>query len=486
MVEYTETNRGLTHRIQTEKTLFQFMFPFSLRNNGKGNFMEAMLEQGFHFFNLKDTNQEGKYYGEHSISHRSLEKYFLPNIEPILFPKSYKSREGFRRFSKEMDLDCNLSSEHLNTSFHIPSFDILICPFHIGIMNIRVELPSGLSVTDALQFGDIFRVMEPIMKDEENMKIGCGEKIFSKMKDFIFETLCPLMVDYMEQHKENSPYFGSLPFFIDERMYVLGYLAVVPETEITKVDLFRIGQLNGYDREGNPVAGALNEKYINRYYDRNVYDRWADETYYVTSDYTFCCITKSDSEEMKNQLASQMYGQHFYALLLYFYYKIVLMKLTYEHSKIDIEKDQSSLEKIILMITEFSAKYFFPEVNSRTSGKEIFQIVKDVYQIEHLYEHVKKTLETLYQNQEKLAAKRNNYLLQILTTYTVISGIYGMNLVIKDWEGKIKWGKIPGYTLFEWISLIVALSGITVGTILGLSALTKWIKERKSNKNELY
>ncbi|RFU66811.1 hypothetical protein [Bacillus sp. V59.32b] len=196
-------------------------------------------------------------------------------------------------------------------------------------------------------------------------------------------------------------------------------------------------------------------------------------------------MTKA-SGKLEEALASEMYGQHYYELLLFFYYKIVLLKLTHEHSRIDIEKDQSQTELLIIMITEFSAKYLFPEVNSTTSGKEITHILKEVFEIDRLYEDVVKTLSGLYQNQDKLTTNRNNYLLQILTIYTVVSGIYGMNLVIEDWKGKIRWSKIPDYSFFEYISLFVALSGIVISAILGVVALEKWIKEQRSKKNKIF
>lgn len=91
---------------------------------------------------------------------------------------------------------------------------------------------------------------------------------------------------------------------------------------------------------------------------------------------------------------------------------------------------------------------------------------------------MKETLGTLYQNQEKIAGKRHNYLLLILTIYTVLSGIYGMNLVIESWNKNLSWSAIKDYSLFEYIAFIVALSGITISISLGINALYKLIKDR--------
>ncbi|MFS0783804.1 hypothetical protein [Bacillus sp. 1P06AnD] len=455
---------------------FQFMFPFMLKRGVQQDLINLLLKDGFQFFQLQSEEQETEYYNGNRVSHRSLEKFFLPNIERILFPKRYEQSDGLRRFSKKIDMECRLESKMLNTPFWIPSIDIIVCPFQIGIMNIRVELEEGLSLTDTLQFSSEFRVMEPIVDNDATRLVSCGANSFHKVKDFIFHSLFSQIQDFVDQADESAPYFGSLPFFMDERMFVAGYLNVDGKTDITKKDLFRVGHLYGYGMGGEPFVGSSNPKYIDRYYDKNVYDRWADETYFVVSDYTFCCVTKTNEEAVNIELADSMYGKHFYSILLYFFYKIVLMKLSYDQSAIDINKDRVKIEKLIMKITEFSSKYYFPEVNSSTIGKEIFEIVKDVFKIEYLYRHLSKTLDSLYQNHEKLVSTRHNYLLQILTVYTVISGIYGMNLVIEDWKGTVKWHRVLDYSFFEWINLIVALSGIAISSILGIYFLFNWIR----------
>lgn len=482
MAHFQEEN--MANGLKAERSLLQFIFPFMLEDKKAKEFADRLLKDNYTFFVLKDMEQQDKFYGGTKVYHRTLEKYFLPNVEAILFPSSAEEKGGFRRFTKNIELKSTFHSPHLHTDFTIHSFDIMLCPFHIGMMNIRVALPEGIDYTDVLYFADTFRVMEPIVEDEENTRIGCENGAYSKVKDYIFNELTPILKEFIDQQKGDFSYFGSLPFFIDERMYVMSHISLEENSPITKTDLYRTGQLNGYDHSGKPVVGALNPDYIDRYYRKNVYDRWADETYYVTSEYNFACVTRATGE-LEEQLASQMYGQHYYALLLFFYYKIVLLRLTHEHAKIDVERDQADTELLIVMITEFSAKHLFPEVNSTTSGKEIFHIVKDVFDIERLYQDVNKTLSKLYQNQEKLFANRNNYLLQILTIYTVLSGIFGMNLIIEDWKGKIRWGKFPDYSFFEYISLFVALSGITISTILGIVALRKWLKEQHSRKKKI-
>jgi Mg2+ and Co2+ transporter CorA len=104
-----------------------------------------------------------------------------------------------------------------------------------------------------------------------------------------------------------------------------------------------------------------------------------------------------------------------------------------------------------------------------------------------LFKEVNNTLNELYKSQENNASDRMNMLLFILTVFTVISGIYGMNLVIKDWESPTGWKAFSSYTIFEWVSLITAVSGIVLSGFLIFSTVRKLvmnkIRKRKSDNH---
>jgi hypothetical protein len=61
----------------------------------------------------------------------------------------------------------------------------------------------------------------------------------------------------------------------------------------------------------------------------------------------------------------------------------------------------------------------------------------------------------------------------------VISGIFGMNQVIENLKGPIDWSKMRQYSPFEYLALVVTISGIIVS--LGLAVNTVWqlIKKRR-------
>ncbi|MDQ0859590.1 hypothetical protein [Bacillus sp. V2I10] len=461
------------------RTNCQFIFPFSWAHDGIKELTEKLLANGFEFFSIENVNQQNIYYGESiDIPHKCLNHYFMPYIEQILFPDKYKEK-AINRYSKPLNLTCRLETVHNSFSMKVHSIDIYLCPFSIGMVTIRTDpfnTNGDISLSDALDFMDHFRVLEPSITEEKGTVLYNGEKRFDKTQDFIFQDLCPFIVPFIEKSEnDQSAYLGSLPYFIDERMFVSSFLTAAPDDQITNNDLFRIGHMNGYKEKKQPYTSASNQKYIEKYVNDHVYDRWSPDSFHIISDHTFTCISRDTKNE--KLIAEEMYGQLYYNLILHLFYKIVLLKLSYSYSQLYIDQKQEKMDKLIRSIANFTAKYIFSEISSRTEGQELSVMMKDRFKIETLYKEVINTMDSLYQNQEKLASKRHNSLLLILTTYTVISGIYGMNLVIEDWRGKIEWSKLAGYSVFEYISLVVALSGIAVGSVLAGIAIMRLLKD---------
>lgn len=464
----------------------QFLSPFLLLEGEIETFVQALLKEGYRFFGLEKEEYQQQFYGDTKISHMALETYFMPNIEAILFPKSKHAIESIRRFSKPLNLDFTLQVNHYTVEATIESLDVFICPYHIGLVNLRIRLPENLSINEILTFSELFRYLVPTDNHNKEIAIDCEGKAYDHVKDFIFNYLLKPFHEYMDNHTPDYPtYYGSLPFYKDERMFVISYLKVDASHDLSETDLYRVGELNGYDAYGKEYLGATNPEYISNYYKQHVYDRWATDTYFVASDFHFACITKKEGE-LGERLLAEMYSVYYYTLLLLLYYKLVLLKLSHEHSQIEIEKDHAKVDLLTIMISDFSAKYYLPELSSNTSGREIASIIRKVFSIEKLYEDVNSTLSRLFQKQEKLEGKQINALLQILTIYTVISGIYGMNLVIDKLSGNIDWSSFMDFSVFEWLVVFVTLTGIVLSFIMGYYFLKRWIQERRSKKRKMF
>jgi hypothetical protein len=106
-----------------------------------------------------------------------------------------------------------------------------------------------------------------------------------------------------------------------------------------------------------------------------------------------------------------------------------------------------------------------------------------VYGNDALFDEVKMTLNDLFQYQDKFQAKRRDTLLMVLTVFTVISGIYGMNQVIEDLKGQIDWSKMLEYSAFEYLALFLTFSGITVSVGLTLREIWNGIRSRRKKRH---
>src|SRR5690606_26671788 len=114
--------------------------------------------------------------------------------------------------------------------------------------------------------------------------------------------------------------------------------------------------------------------------------------------------------------------------------------------------------------------------------KELSKMFREAFNIDSLFKEVNNTLHELYKSQENDASARMNMLLFFLTVFTVVSGIYGMNLVIKDWESPVGWKEISTYTFLEWVSLVTAVGGIGLSAYLITTYFSKLLLSKFRKK----
>ncbi|NJJ38461.1 hypothetical protein [Paenibacillus apii] len=464
--------------------LLQFIFPFSIKQT-QGQELEAQLKRdGFTPFFLNNKELQDDYYGDgYCVSHESMERSYMPFAAHVLFPYR-EDKDSFRRFSRVNGLSCRMEMPQGSVPFQVLSTDVFICPFQLGFLTIRTMIDDKrFPLSFALEFADRFRSLENVKEADEASRIFCGERMFNQMEDFIFKNLVNGLGEFLDQSELDGAYFETLPFFVDERMMVQAFYGFQEGENISRETCYRASQLDGMKADGRPYTSASSEEYIGEYCRKHRYGRWGPDTYYMTNEQTFCCLSRSDSETAV-KLANQMYGEYYYGLLLSLFHKIVLLKLSNVHSRLRIEHDYEEIEDLIYYINKFSAKFYFLELISQTQGREIFFQLRKVYGNDALFEEVKQTLADLFQYQETFQAKRRDNLLMILTVFTVVSGIYGMNQVIEDLKGNIDWGKMLQYSVFEYIALLLTFCGIIVSGVLTLRELRSGIKSRRRKKLE--
>ena len=460
-----------------------FTLPLRYDSMRKDDLALTLKTNDYSFFKLDQPLSEGSINKEEiSVNGKELKQYFLPYIEDKLFPVSLDDN-GFHRFTKSIMKSFEYKLRNTTMSFVIQSVDIILGPFDIAFLTVKVQLDNhGTELADVLDFMHHFRAVEPQLEEEQGMVIICPENgSHLSIRYLLFECLCPFLEKFILPDDKSSGYSGSLPYFEDERMYATAFLFSQQDSLITDDQLYRMGALDGRLPNGQLFISATNPDYIQRSLHQSLHDRWAPNTYTVTTEHAFVNVTNCIPEDMTREL-SQYMGTHYYNFLIHYFYKIMLLRMSFEYSQIDWEKDEEYVKSLIKFITLFSAGYYSQEVSTRSEGKELTQMFRQAFNIDCLYEEVNTTLHELYKSQENHTSDKMNMLLFILTIFTVISGIYGMNLVIEDWKSPSGWRQFSSYTFFEWISLVTALSGIGLSAYLVVTTFGRMIRSKLRRK----
>src|SRR4051794_14194044 len=101
--------------------LLQFLFPFSLNADCQFKLKVQLKIDGFVPFSLDNLEMETAFYGPgYRVSHSSLERYYLPFTNSVIFPHE-ESDEVFLRFSKSKSIECEMKTMHRPYSLSIHS-----------------------------------------------------------------------------------------------------------------------------------------------------------------------------------------------------------------------------------------------------------------------------------------------------------------------------------------------------------------------------
>jgi hypothetical protein len=482
MIQPDTMVRPILEEKSLKAALFQFIFPFSLKAECQQDMKLQLEKDGFIPFTLGNLELETAFYGEgYKVSHLKLERYYLPFTNSVIFPHKLTG-DVFQRYSKSLELDCKIHLNKYACMIRIHSLDVLLCPFDLGFITIRVELPChDINYSQALELVSRFRVLQNMKGEDDQIELVKDGKSYDEVEDFIFEALVPGTLPFLDKTNLQDSYFEKLPFFEDERMYVLGMVSFIDGSEISPEDLYRASRVDGLDRQGKPYISSSNKEYIHRFLEAHTYDRWGPDTLYVMEETSFICLTNQPTE-ITTAIANHTYGNYYYGVLVNLFNRIVLLKLVNRYSHVQLDQNQDEIDDLIRSITIFSSRYYFLEMASQPQGKEILVQLRNHMGIIELFAEVKRTLADLYKYQENFTAKRSNYLLLILTIYTVISGIYGMNQVIEDLKGPIDWNKMKEYSVFQHIALVVTFSGMAIAFSLGITTIRRLVKELGKRK----
>lgn len=468
--------------LEIKEAYMTFLFPFAYSKKNKQSFIHTLKNNGYIFFSLNDTELKNQFYGDNIlISHEELDQFFYPFVEDKLFPEEH-SDNGLLRFSKKYNVNGTFQIRQNTFSFSLLSVDITLCPFEIGIITLRLRMNEKTKeLSDVLEFIHHFRVLQAKLEEERGGTLILDNQHYDSTEAFIFNHLIPFMKPFLQINERMAGYYGSLPFFEDERMFSTAFIMSNQHSPIQPEHLFRIGQIDGKTIDGDDYISTTNQHYIQNYIENHVHTRWAPDFYTITSYQAQMSITNNHFFKREKELTHFM-STNYYNVLIHYFYKITLLKLSFEHSEIRWGKDKIVVEKLIELITQFSSRYYFGEIVVRSSGRELAQFLRREFRIDNMFNELRATLTELYRVQADQAKDQQNQMLFMLTVFTVISGIYGMNLVIEDLQGAIDWSRLTAYSIFEWITFITAISGITISIALTIAASIRSIKNYFAKK----
>lgn len=447
-----------------------FYFPFSYRQKDFQALTKKLQEKEYTLFQLHQAETAASQNETETLY--ELEQFFYPFVQEKLFPSNV-SAHALNRFYKNIEVKGQLQTRHREMSFMIDRLDITICPFETGILSLLVHIEGEEQLDDVIDFMRNFRqlVSEPQQKDY--FSITVNHQQFASTEQLLYDYLMPFLPSFFMKKESKSGYIGSLPYFEDERMYTTCLLMSDDDTKIETKELYKLAHLDGRRKDGSSKISSFNEQYIDDYIESHSYLRWAPYLYVTTTMQSHVTLGNL-SEEYRQGARQYFINTGYYNILIHYFYKIVLLKLSYEHSEIKWNTDKISAESLSENITLFSSKYYFQQVAIRSSGRDLSHFIRGQMRIDELFMEVKESVNELYRVLEGENQDRYNQLLFILTVYTVISGIIGMNLVIEDWQDAIDWGNLQ-YTFFEWVAFITGISGIVLSFALIVGAVIRFV-----------
>lgn len=465
----------------THSVIHQFIFPFSITRNAYDSIKQDLLKLDFLPFQLTNKKLEDRFYGpHHRISHLELEHMFLPHANQFLFPTPFHDPLALQRYSRDLNMACEMHLEHTVLPFHVHSADVFLCPYEIGMITIRTELDCTCTFSESIEFAKRFRTLENLEAADHFSYIKTSYNTYTEMVDFFNGELVPGFFGWMDQEDQEEHTFAKLPFLINERMFTLSFYGLDTDETIMKTDLFRAVRLNGFNTSHEPYVGTTNVDYLESYVNERIYNRWAPHTYYIADEHVLSCVTTA-SRSIMLTLINEMYGRYYYAYLLNLFHKIVLLKLNNHYGKLRLERNRERVADLIRGITLFSSRFYSREMAAESQLRDIFNLLRRLHSNDDLLQDVKQTLTALYDYESNATSKRSDYVLRILTIFTVISGIYGMNQVIDDLKAPLDWQKTMNYSLFEYIALTVTFLGISASIVLSMTTLWGIAKEAWRN-----
>lgn len=454
-----------------ERTHLKFFFPFTYKKKDFTALSELLKSNQFEFYTLQ---QDGL--GKEA---QLLDQFFYPFIQEKLF-YPLPSDNNFNRYKRNFEDGYEAQFNKEKIEFTLKEISIILCPFNSAILSVSIQLENNLKFATVMDFASNFRQLKYNPTLESSFQIIAENEHFSSSESLIIGKYISFIQPFIESKNQNG-YVGSLPYFEDERMYTMITMRCLDD-DISDNELYRASQLDGTNQNGRLKVSSYNESYIEQYVATHNYDRWRPKLSIITTMQVQAIVTSLQQEDW-DEVLLHYNTTLYYNFLIHYFYKVILLKLNYEHSTENWNNDIVIAESIVENITTFSSTLFFKQIAIRSSGRELSNKIRNAFYIDDLYTELKASVNDEYRVLEDENSDRYNQLLFFLTVFTVISGIYGMDLVIESWDKPLKWSALSTMSFFEVIAFFTGLIGIWLSLILVGSTIVRavvhWIRKRK-------
>ena len=289
----------------------------------------------------------------------------------------------------------------------------LVC-FNTGIcfLYLKTNIEDSKEFADVLNFNYKFRDINQEynnLKNYENIKVqaDCFEDI-KELKEFISEI--------------TGPNFDALKINLDvERFYTYSYECIEQSAWNSNTD---------FDTIKNDFL-----KYINILpNDKGMNIEENDSVKIISKEkYSKLGISKlgvnlfSSDADLSNYtvLPHEFENQYFYTYLLALYLKVYIKKMDYEFKK------AKNLNEVRKEFVEFTKGLWIQEITSEDMGSLIYQNMRDVLEIEKLYNDVKNKYDILYREMKVENNEKVSIIIAIVLVATLIFNVLNFIMFFK-------------------------------------------------------
>ncbi len=361
---------------------------------------------------------------------KDLELYteFLPKIRELLFSTfdldDIEKMEKFKNLPNEtkaailskyssITFEYDLTKEikgkiddENSIFFKIDKIGIVLFNTGIVFIYIKTILENSSNFSDVLEFNNKFRDLKKRENKVENIKIQAGAfENIEEIQDFI-ASIIGSNVDFLKLNIDTEKFFTFSLAFLDKEYWneekdfknieeeFLKYINIVP------------GHTNANSLSNDGTRIIANSKY----------SKMGISKLGVN-------ILGSDFDtQNKNRLAKKFDKDYLYIYILSLYLKIYLKKTNYKF------KQGKEIEKVRKEFIDFTKNIFIQEITSNDIESLYYTYIKDVLEIEQLYDNVKNKYNVLY---NELKIEKNEIRTRIVTVLLIVTLLINIvNLVL--------------------------------------------------------